>query len=174
MSTQNRPTSGAGSPNPAAPGATAPASKTGTADVVRIPRPPVGPGRGGGPFGGMNIPAEKAMNFGPSAKRLLGTLRPERAWLLLVLVMGIASVALSVIGPTVWAFGSLAHIQTGIPTRPTLFGAGSGAMPMLMADRCISSIAICATSRGVGPVPEFGGGSWDQIVMSRPVCGWSQ
>ena len=38
---------------------------------LRIPRPAGGPGRGG-PFAGMNIPAEKAMNFGPSARRLLG------------------------------------------------------------------------------------------------------
>jgi len=100
MSTQNRPTSGA-----AAPGGTAAASKTGSADVVRIPRPAGGPGRGG-PFGGMNIPAEKAMNFGPTAKRLVGTLRPERAWLLLVLVMGIASVTLSVIGPRLLGAGT--------------------------------------------------------------------
>ena len=46
------------------------------------------------------------MNFGPSAKRLLGTLRPERAWLLLVLVMGVASVALSVIGPRLLGEGT--------------------------------------------------------------------
>ncbi|MDQ0077911.1 ABC transporter ATP-binding protein [Arthrobacter oryzae] len=105
MSTRNRPAPGAASSNAAAPGGTAPGSKTGTADVVRIPRPGRGPGQGG-PFGGMNIPAEKAMNFGPSAKRLLGTLRPERAWLLLVLVMGIASVALSVIGPRLLGEGT--------------------------------------------------------------------
>ncbi|MGY4540939.1 ATP-binding cassette subfamily B multidrug efflux pump [Arthrobacter sp. UYNi723] len=103
MSTQNRPTSGA--PHTAAPGGTAAASKTGTADVVRIPRPAGGPGRGG-PFAGMNVPAEKAMNFGPSAKRLVGTLRPERAWLLLVLVMGVASVTLSVIGPRLLGEGT--------------------------------------------------------------------
>ncbi|MCO4250364.1 ABC transporter ATP-binding protein/permease [Pseudarthrobacter sp. MDT3-9] len=54
----------------------------------------------------MNVPAEKAMNFGPSARRLLGTLRPERAWLLLVLIMGIASVALSVIGPRLLGEGT--------------------------------------------------------------------
>ena len=83
----------------------APTSKTGTADVVRIPRPMGGPGRGG-PFAGMNVPAEKAMNFWPSAKRLIGTLRPERAWLLLVLVTGIASVALSVIGPRLLGEGT--------------------------------------------------------------------
>lgn len=103
MSTPHRPPSGA--THNAATGGSAPASKTGTADVVRIPRPAGGPGRGG-PFAGMNVPAEKAMNFGPSAKRLLGTLRPERAWLLLVLVMGIASVALSVIGPRLLGEGT--------------------------------------------------------------------
>ncbi|ALV41964.1 multidrug ABC transporter ATP-binding protein [Pseudarthrobacter sulfonivorans] len=108
MSTPNRPTPGAprsAGPNSAAPGGTAAASKTGTADVVRIPRPAGGPGRGG-PFAGMNVPAEKAMNFGPSARRLVGTLRPERAWLLLVLVMGVASVTLSVIGPRLLGEGT--------------------------------------------------------------------
>ena len=35
---------------------------------------------GGGPFGGhAGMPAEKSMNFGPSARRLLGRLRAERA-----------------------------------------------------------------------------------------------
>lgn len=110
MSAPHRPTSGAASANAAgsntaAPGGTAPASKTGTADVVRIPRPTRGPGQGG-PSGGMNVPAEEAMNFWPSAKRLLGTLQPERAWLLLVLVTGIASVALSVIGPRLLGEGT--------------------------------------------------------------------
>ncbi|MBT2534857.1 ABC transporter ATP-binding protein [Arthrobacter sp. ISL-69] len=54
----------------------------------------------------MNVPAEKAMNFWPSAKRLVGTLRPERAWLVLVLVMGVASVTLSVIGPRLLGEGT--------------------------------------------------------------------
>ena len=43
---------------------------------------------------------------------------------------------------------------------------------MSIARRFICSIAICATSRGVGPAPEFGGGSADQIQMRRSVCGW--
>ncbi|WP_285291274.1 ABC transporter ATP-binding protein [Arthrobacter sp. ISL-69] len=105
MNAPQRPTSDATSAHTAAPGGTAPASKTGTADVVRIPRPAGGPGRGG-PFAGMNVPAEKAMNFWPSAKRLVGTLRPERAWLVLVLVMGVASVTLSVIGPRLLGEGT--------------------------------------------------------------------
>ncbi|MEW1822293.1 ABC transporter ATP-binding protein [Arthrobacter sp. NPDC080031] len=71
----------------------------------RPQRPPMGPGRGG-PFAGMNIPAEKAMNFLPSAKRLLGTLRPERMWLTLVLLLAVASVTLSVIGPRLLGEGT--------------------------------------------------------------------
>ncbi|MCZ9883321.1 ABC transporter ATP-binding protein/permease [Arthrobacter sp. B2a2-09] len=65
----------------------------------------MGPGRGG-PFAGMSIPAEKAMNFLPSAKRLLGTLRPERMWLTLVLFLAVASVTLSVIGPRLLGQGT--------------------------------------------------------------------
>jgi ATP-binding cassette subfamily B multidrug efflux pump len=64
------------------------------------------PQRGGGPFGGMNMPAEKAMNFGPSAKRLVGTLRPERLWLALVLVLAVISVTFSVIGPRLLGEGT--------------------------------------------------------------------
>ena len=59
-----------------------------------------GPG-GGGPFGGMQGPAEKAMNFGPSAKRLIGRLAPERGMIILVVLLGVASVVLSVLGPKI-------------------------------------------------------------------------
>ncbi|GGI90728.1 ABC transporter ATP-binding protein [Pseudarthrobacter scleromae] len=92
-------------PSPGTGTKAAPASATGGAGVVRIPRPVGGPGRGG-PFAGMNVPAEKAMNFWPSAKRLLGKLRPERAWLLLVFVTAVAGVALSVIGPRLLGEGT--------------------------------------------------------------------
>ncbi|NWL33219.1 ABC transporter ATP-binding protein [Paenarthrobacter nitroguajacolicus] len=68
-------------------------------------RPAMGPGRGG-PFAGMNIPAEKASNFGASARRLLGTLRPERFWLIMVLVFAVVSVTLSVIGPRLLGEGT--------------------------------------------------------------------
>jgi len=64
------------------------------------PAPRRGPG-GGGPFGGMGMPVEKSMNFLPSAKRLIGRLRPERIPVVFVFVLGIASVALAVIGPKV-------------------------------------------------------------------------
>ena len=64
------------------------------------PAPRRGPG-GGGPFGGAGMPAEKAMAFGPSAKRLIGRLRPERMGVIFVILLGTIGVILAVIGPKV-------------------------------------------------------------------------
>jgi len=61
--------------------------------------PPRGPGGGHGPGRGMGAPVQKAQNFGPSAKRLLGMLRPDAAPLIFVVLMGAVSVALNVVGP---------------------------------------------------------------------------
>jgi ATP-binding cassette, subfamily B, multidrug efflux pump len=73
-------------------GSRKPQSATATA------RPPGRP-MGGGPFGGVGMPTAKSMNFGPSARRLLGRLRPERAGIVAVGLLGVVSVALSVLGP---------------------------------------------------------------------------
>ena len=64
------------------------------------PRPPArrGPG-GGGPWGAAGMPVEKSQNFGPSARRLLGRLTPDRASVVLVVLLGVISTALTVIGP---------------------------------------------------------------------------
>ena len=106
MSTHRAGTRPAGAgPGAGAPAGTAGGGKGGQDAVVRIPRPAGGPGRGG-PFAGMNVPAEKAMNFSGSAKRLLATLRPERMWLVLVLVMAVAGVVLQVIGPRLLGEGT--------------------------------------------------------------------
>jgi ATP-binding cassette subfamily B protein len=47
----------------------------------------------------MGMPAEKSMNFGPSAARLLGRLKPHRAGVALVIVLSVVSVTLTVLGP---------------------------------------------------------------------------
>ena len=62
-----------------------------------VVRPPVR--RGPGPMGAMGMPGEKSMDFRGSGARFLRELRPERVALTTVLVLGIASVVLSVIGP---------------------------------------------------------------------------
>ncbi|MEU1308973.1 ABC transporter ATP-binding protein [Streptomyces cinnamoneus] len=46
-------------------------------------------------------PTEKSMDFGGSSRRLLAQLRPERAVVGVALLLGVASVALSVIGPKI-------------------------------------------------------------------------
>ena len=73
-------------------------SDTETETETRVPaRPP----RGGGPFGGAGMPAEKSMNFGPSAKRLMKRLQPEWLPLVAVTILAVISVTFSVIGPRI-------------------------------------------------------------------------
>jgi ATP-binding cassette subfamily B protein len=55
--------------------------------------------RGGPPWMGAAMPTEKAMNFVPSARRLLDRLRPYRVTLSAVVALAVASVTLSVLGP---------------------------------------------------------------------------
>ncbi len=57
-----------------------------------------GPG-GGGPMGMMQGPAQKSLAFGPSAKRLLARLSPERLKITLVVLLTVVSVFLTVLGP---------------------------------------------------------------------------
>lgn len=51
--------------------------------------------------GGFGMPAEKSLNFGPSAKRLIGRMAPERVWVTIVLALAVVSVVLSVLGPKI-------------------------------------------------------------------------
>jgi ATP-binding cassette, subfamily B, multidrug efflux pump len=65
-------------------------------------------GMGGRPGAGIGMPTEKSLNFGPSAKRLLARLRPERARLVFVIILAVASVTLSVLGP--WMMGKATNV----------------------------------------------------------------
>nr|WP_198348391.1 ABC transporter ATP-binding protein [Plantactinospora sp. KBS50] len=47
------------------------------------------------------MPAEKSMNFGPSARRLLGRLRPHRGQLVAVITLAVLSITASVMGPKI-------------------------------------------------------------------------
>ena len=59
-----------------------------------------GPGPGRGPMGGGMV-GQKAMDFGPSAKRLLARMRPDRGPAVLVVLLGVVSVALMSTGPRI-------------------------------------------------------------------------
>lgn len=67
---------------------------TSQADRATIPRPPMARG----PFAGAGL-AEKSQSFGPSARRLLGRLSPERVVIAAVVSLAVLSVTLSVVGP---------------------------------------------------------------------------
>jgi ATP-binding cassette subfamily B protein len=71
---------------------------------ARLPAAGRRPG-GGPPWMSMGQPAEKSMDFGPSARRLIGRLSPHRVPLLLVISLAVVSVVMSVIVPRIlgWA-----------------------------------------------------------------------
>jgi ATP-binding cassette subfamily B protein len=54
-----------------------------------------------GPFGRGGMVGQKSLDFGPSARRLLGRLAPERVKVVVVLLLAVVSVALSVAGPRI-------------------------------------------------------------------------
>jgi ATP-binding cassette subfamily B multidrug efflux pump len=59
-----------------------------------------GGGHGRGPFGSEMV-GQKAMNFGPSMRRLLKRLRPERFKVILVMLAAVLSVGLAALGPRI-------------------------------------------------------------------------
>jgi ATP-binding cassette subfamily B protein len=124
-------TSNGSTPN----GSTAPSDSNGHPDntgsqmsqrtAPTLPSRLPGPGRRGGgpPWMGAGMPTEKSMNFGPSARRLIGRLSPFRAELLLVIALAVTSVGLSVLGPKILGratdtiFGGLIgkNLPKGVP-----------------------------------------------------------
>ncbi|HYO33930.1 MAG TPA: ABC transporter ATP-binding protein [Nocardioidaceae bacterium] len=65
-------------------------------ETERVQAGPGGPGRG--PFGGGMV-GQKSLSFGPSSRRLLARLRPQRALVAAVVALAVAAVFLASIGP---------------------------------------------------------------------------
>jgi ATP-binding cassette subfamily B protein len=78
--------------------------------------------------GGVGMPAEKAMTFGPSAKRLIGRLAPERGLVIVVIALGVISVLLSVVGPALLGMATNIIVDGvfGNDDAAGQVGAGSG------------------------------------------------
>ncbi|MGI5130157.1 ABC transporter ATP-binding protein [Pseudonocardia sp. CA-107938] len=81
--------------------------------------------------GGLGQPAEKAATFGPSAKRLVARLAPERIGLLAVVVFGLVSAVLNALGPLVLGHGTdvifSGVIGRGLPAGQTTEQAAAAA-----------------------------------------------
>jgi ATP-binding cassette, subfamily B, multidrug efflux pump len=109
--------------------------------------------RGGPGWGSMGMPAEKSMDFGPSARRLLGRLAPERLGVLVVVVLGVISVTLNVIGPLVLGYATdvifTGVIGRGLPT-------GSSAQEAADAARAAGDETFANVIEGAGAVPGVG------------------
>ena len=75
------------------------AAGTATKAAPSAPPGPPNPRSGPGPMGNMGMPVQKPMDFKGSLRRFAGSLRPERLNVVILMVLGIGSVALTVLGP---------------------------------------------------------------------------
>ncbi len=69
-------------------------------ELKKTERIQAGPGPGRGPFGGGMV-GQKAMTFGPSAKRLIRRMAPEKVKAVAVISLAVVSVALTAFGPKI-------------------------------------------------------------------------
>ncbi|RKN43465.1 ABC transporter ATP-binding protein [Micromonospora endolithica] len=76
------------------------------ADARTPKRLPPGGQRGGPPWMGAGMPAERSMTFLPSARRLLGRLRPQRARLAAIIALAVLSVGFTVTGPKILGYAT--------------------------------------------------------------------
>ena len=109
--------------------------------------------RGGPPWAGMGQPAEKASDFGPSARRLMGLLRPERIGVVVVLVLGVVSVTLNVIGPKILGYAT-DLIFAGVLGQQ--LPAGQSADQAIAAARAAGDDTTAALIRAQDVVPGVG------------------
>ncbi|MEU5562373.1 ABC transporter ATP-binding protein [Micromonospora musae] len=111
------------------------------------------PGGGRGPGFGAGMPAERSMNFGPSARRLLGRLRPHRLQLGGIIALALVSVGLSVAGPKI-----LGHatdlIFSGVVGRQ--LETGSTVEQAVTAARASGNDAFADMLARMNPVPGAG------------------
>ncbi|MHA6628790.1 ABC transporter ATP-binding protein [Pseudonocardia sichuanensis] len=121
--------------------------------------------RGGPGWGSMGMPAEKSMDFGPSARRLLGRLAPERLGVVAVVVLGVISVALNVVGPLVLGLATdvifAGVIGRGLPP-------GGSAQEAADAARAAGDETYANVIEGAGVVP---GAGIDFDLLGRVLLG---
>ncbi|MGH3878743.1 MAG: ABC transporter ATP-binding protein [Actinophytocola sp.] len=105
------------------------------------------PAGGAGPrFPGMNMPVEKAKDFGPSAKRMARRLRPERFTFAVVVVLAVISVGFAVAGPKILGhatdiiFDGVLERMGGVPGAGVDFSALAGVLGWVLGLYLASSV----------------------------------
>ncbi|MEU0480744.1 ABC transporter ATP-binding protein [Streptosporangium sp. NPDC006013] len=118
------------------------------------PRPPVGGGGfGRGPMGGAGMPVEKSMNFGPSARRLVRRMNPDRPRLLAVIGLAVISVVFSVVGPKILGYAT-DLIFTGVIGKQ--LPAGTSTQQAIEAARASGNDNFADLLAGMDVVPGQG------------------
>jgi ATP-binding cassette subfamily B multidrug efflux pump len=115
-----------------------------TTTTTPPPRPQPSPmGRG---LPGMGMPVGKAKSFGPSAKRLVARMRPERVKFGAVVALGVTSVGFAVAGPKLLGhatdiiFDGVIGRSRGIPNAGIDFPALGAVLMWVMALYLLSSV----------------------------------
>jgi ATP-binding cassette subfamily B protein len=91
-------------------------------ETERVQAPMAGPGPGRGHLGGGMV-GQKAMTFGPSARRLVGRMRPERTKAVGVLLLAVVSVTLMALGPRLLGHATDLIFEGYMTRQPIDFGA---------------------------------------------------
>jgi ATP-binding cassette subfamily B protein len=123
------------------------------AETNRAAREMTAQRRSGPPWAGMGMPAEKSLAFGPSARRLLRRLAPERLGLAAVVALGVLSVALSSVGPLVLGHATDV-IFAGVIGRG--LDPGTSVTAAAAAERAAGNDAYANVLEGAGVVPGQG------------------
>jgi ATP-binding cassette subfamily B protein len=146
-------------------------------------RPPMrrpGGGPGHGPFANMGMPGEKSLDFGPSAKRLIARLAPERAGAIAVIVVAICSITLSVLGPRILGHATDLIFEGSLGQQ---FPAGASKESVIAGLRASGNNQLADLLSGIDLVPGHGidFGAVGAVLMTvlalyvaASVLGWLQ
>jgi ATP-binding cassette subfamily B protein len=128
----------------------------------------------------LGTPTEKSLNFWPSVRRLLGHFRSDRLRIGIVLFMGVASVALSLVGPLligvatnlIFAGAISRHLPAGTSAQQAVDAARTAGNPhyaeMLSHMHLTPGIGIDFHALGVALV-------WVVLLyLGSSLCAWAQ
>ncbi|MGZ4535483.1 MAG: ABC transporter ATP-binding protein [Nocardioidaceae bacterium] len=113
-----------------------------------------GPGHGRGPFGGGMV-GQKSMEFGPSSRRLLGRMRPDRAKALAVVGLAVLSVGFAVTGPKILGRAT-DLIFSGLLGRSPIFAGGATKAEAIARLRAAGQGKLADMLSGMHVVPGHG------------------
>jgi ATP-binding cassette subfamily B multidrug efflux pump len=99
-------------------------------ETERVQAPMGGPGRG--PMGGGMV-GQKAMTFGPSARRLVARMRPQRTKALAVIALAVVSVTLLALGPRLLGDATDLIFAGYMTQQPIDFGAVGDVLLQVLA-----------------------------------------